>query len=72
AEAVRNGESGGKLASVLTAMSDYFDEDNQQAVRSLTKTVEPVIIAFMGVMIGGVAISMFLPLFDVTASAGVG
>jgi len=72
AEAVRNAENAGRLGPVLENLADYMDEDNIAAVRSLTKTLEPLIVTGMGVVIGFMAISMFLPLFDLTSATGAG
>lgn len=71
-EAVRNGEQSGRLAEVLMHVSDYLDEDNDTFVKSASSLIEPVIMVGLGLMVGFVAISMFLPLFDLTAAAGGG
>lgn len=70
-EALRSGERSGRLAPVLLGLAQYMDEDNDIAVRSLTSILEPVILLMLGLVVGTVAISMFLPLFDL-ASAGTG
>jgi type IV pilus assembly protein PilC len=69
-EAIRNGEQSGRLAEVLMHVSDYLDEDNETVIKSLSSLIEPVIMIVLGVLVGFVAISMFLPLFDLTATAG--
>lgn len=71
-EAVRNGEQTGRLAEVLMHISDYLDEDNETFVKSASSLIEPVIMVGLGILVGFVAISMFLPLFDLTATAGGG
>lgn len=71
-EAVRNGERSGKIGPVLSTMADYLDEDNEVALRTLTRMVEPVILLLLGLIVGTIAISMFLPLFDLTSAAGAG
>lgn len=71
-EAIRNGEQSGRLADVLNNVSDYLDEENETVVRSISSIIEPVIMIVLGIFVGIVAISMFLPLFDLTASAGGG
>lgn len=71
-EAVRNGEQTGRLAEVLVHISDFLDEDNETFVKSASSLIEPVIMVGLGLMVGFVAISMFLPLFDLTAAAGGG
>ncbi len=69
-EAIRNGEQSGKLAVVLSSLADYMDDDNQTKLKSLGTLIEPFIMIMLGLVVGFVAVSMFLPLFDLTASAG--
>lgn len=69
-EAVRNGEQSGKLGPLLLTVADFLDEDNDVRLRSATSLIEPLILIVLGVVVGGIAISMFLPLFDLTATAG--
>ena len=71
-EAIRNGEQSGRLAEVMLHISDYLDEDNETIVKSASSLIEPVIMVGLGLLVGFVAISMFLPLFDLTAAAGGG
>lgn len=70
AEAVRNGESSGKLSVVLTSLADYLDEENETSIKTISSLIEPVILVVLGVLVAFVAISLFLPLFDLTAAAG--
>ncbi len=65
-ESINNGERTGKLSEVLTSLGDFMDEDNELTVRSLSTIIEPVILIALGVLVGFIAISMFLPLFDLT------
>jgi len=69
-EAIRNGEQSGRLAEVMVHISDYLDEDNETVIKSLSSLIEPVIMIVLGILVGFVAVSMFLPLFDLTATAG--
>lgn len=69
-ETVRNGEQTGRLGEALTGLSEFMDEDNETAVKALTSLIEPMILVLLGLVVGFVAISLFLPLFDLTASAG--
>lgn len=71
-EAIRSGEKTGQLASVLTNIADYLDEDNEVVIRSLTSIIEPLILLALGLVVGFMAISMFLPLFDLTSGANRG
>ncbi|MGH7130759.1 MAG: type II secretion system F family protein [Phycisphaerales bacterium] len=70
-EAVRSGERTGQIGPVLSSLADFLDEDNEVVVKSLTSIIEPVILLALGVVVGFLAVSMFLPLFDLT-SAGQG
>ena len=60
------------MAPVLTSVATYLDEDNEVLVKALTSLLEPMILIVLGLIVGTVAISMFLPLFDLTAAAGGG
>jgi len=68
-EAIRNAERSGAVGSVLTSVADYLDEDNQVLIRSLTSLLEPIVLLIIGAVIATVAISMFMPMFDLVASA---
>jgi type II secretory pathway component PulF len=69
-DALKSGERNGQLAPVLTNVAGYLDEDNEILVKALTGLMEPVILIVLGLIVGTVAISMFLPLFDLTAATG--
>jgi type IV pilus assembly protein PilC len=66
-EAIRSGEQSGQLGSLLLNLAEFLDEENDVVVRSLTSILEPVILVCLGVVVGFVAMSMFLPMFDLTA-----
>ncbi len=68
AEALRSGEQTGQVASLLLNIADFLDEENDTTVRSLTSIIEPIILIILGVIVGFLAISMFLPLFDLTSA----
>ncbi len=70
AEAVRSGEDSGRIGEVLTSLADYLDEDNATLLKSLTQMLEPIVLIFLGLVVGTIAVSMFLPLFDATAATG--
>ncbi len=69
-EAVASGERSGQIGPVLTQVGKFMDEDNELIIKSLTTLLEPLILVVLGVLIGAVAIAMFLPLFDLTAAGG--
>jgi len=59
------GEKTGGLDEMLNKIADFYDEEVDEAVSALTSIIEPVIIVFMGVVIGGILIAMYLPMFDI-------
>jgi type IV pilus assembly protein PilC len=70
-QGVSAGEQSGNLAEALIFVANWMDEENNQLVTSLSKIFEPLVLIFMGFVVGGVAISLFMPLFDMaTAAAG--
>jgi type IV pilus assembly protein PilC len=71
-EAVRNGERSGQIGVVLTCMADYLEEDNEMVLKAVTTLIEPMILIMLGIAVGLVATSMFMPLFDLTGMAGGG
>ena len=71
-ETLRNGEVSGRMGQPLIHMADFLDEENEVVVRTLTTLLEPAILILLGVMVGMMAVSMFLPLFDLVSAAGGG
>lgn len=69
-EAIRSGERSGSLGPVLASVADFLDEDNEVVLKSLSSVIEPLILIVLGVAIGFVAVSMFLPLFDLATATG--
>ncbi len=68
-EALRSGERTGRMGEVLVSIAQAMDEDNEVLVKALTSILEPLILIVLGLIVGGVATSMFLPLFDLTSAA---
>jgi type II secretory pathway component PulF len=66
-EAIRSGEHSGDIDRLLLNVSGFLDEENDVIVRSLTSIIEPAILIVMGILVGLIAVCMFLPLFDLTA-----
>jgi type IV pilus assembly protein PilC len=60
------GEKTGELEKMLNKIADFFDEQVDVMVDSLTSLLEPMIIAFLGIVIGGIVICMFLPIFKIS------
>lgn len=61
------GESTGALDVMLGKIADFYDEEVDQAVEGLTAMMEPVIISILGVIIGGLVIAMYMPIFEMAA-----
>jgi type IV pilus assembly protein PilC len=57
------GESTGKIDTMLEKMADFWDEEVEAMLNSLTSLIEPFLIVFLGVVVGGIVIAMFLPIF---------
>jgi type IV pilus assembly protein PilC len=58
------GESTGGLDEMLSKIADFYDEEVDAAVSGLLSLLEPVMIVFLGVVVGGMVIAMYLPIFD--------
>jgi type IV pilus assembly protein PilC len=65
------GEQAGELEKMLSKIADFYDEQVDAAVKGLTSIIEPLIIAFLGIVIGGIVICMFLPIFKLTTVMGM-
>ncbi len=57
------GEETGALDEMLTKIADFYDDEVDTAVDSLTSIIEPVMIVFMGAIVGGMVVAMYLPIF---------
>ncbi|OQY03938.1 MAG: pilus assembly protein PilC [Desulfobacteraceae bacterium 4572_123] len=57
------GESTGALDAMLEKIADFYDEEVDQAVENLTSMIEPFMLVFLGVVVGGMVIAMYLPIF---------
>jgi type IV pilus assembly protein PilC len=61
------GEESGSLESMLSKVADFYEEEVDNAVDSLSSLMEPIIMAVLGVLIGGLVIAMYLPIFKLAA-----
>jgi type IV pilus assembly protein PilC len=57
------GEETGALDDMLTRIADFYDEEVDTAVEALTSLIEPIMIVFMGSVVGGMVVAMYLPMF---------
>jgi len=64
------GEATGALDVMLSKIADFYDEEVDQAVENLTAAIEPLMMVFLGGMIGGLVIAMYLPIFSMAGAIG--
>jgi type IV pilus assembly protein PilC len=57
------GEESGALDAMLGKVADFFEEEVDEAVAGLSSLMEPIIMVILGVIIGGLVIAMYLPIF---------
>ena len=62
------GESTGALDAMLTKIADFYDEEVDAAVDALTALIEPVMIVFLGGVVGGFLVAMYLPIFQIAGA----
>jgi type IV pilus assembly protein PilC len=58
------GEATGALDTMLAKIADFYEEEVDTAVAGLLTLLEPIMIAFLGIVVGGIVIAMYLPIFD--------
>jgi len=64
------GEESGQLDSMLGKVADFFEQEVDDAVDSLSSLMEPMIMAILGVLIGGIVVAMYLPIFKLGSVVG--
>ncbi|MFP4477161.1 MAG: type II secretion system F family protein [Desulfatibacillaceae bacterium] len=64
------GEQTGALDTMLEKIADFYDKEVDQAVENLTAMIEPFMMVFLGVTIGGLVVSMYLPIFKIAGAVG--
>ncbi len=62
------GEESGELDSMLSKVADIYEQEVDDAVAGLSSLLEPIIMAFLGIVIGGLVIAMYLPIFKIAAT----
>ena len=58
------GESTGALDAMLAKIADFYEDEVDVAIAGLLTVLEPALICFLGIVVGGIVISMYLPLFE--------
>jgi len=64
------GEQTGGLDEMLTKIADFYDEEVDAAVQALLSAMEPMMIVFLGTIVGGMIVAMYLPIFDMVNAVG--
>ncbi len=64
------GEETGNMDTMLHKIADFYDQEVEQAIKGLTSMIEPIVIVIMGVVIGGIVVAMFIPMFELGSLAG--
>ncbi len=64
------GEQTGALDEMLSKIADFYDDEVDTAVESLTAAIEPIMIVVMGTMVGGMLVAMYLPMFKMSEIVG--
>lgn len=66
----RAGEQTGNVDGMLVKVADFYDAEVETLVAALTSLMEPLLITFLGVVIGGIVMAMFLPIFELSSVVG--
>jgi type IV pilus assembly protein PilC len=61
------GEDAGSLETMLEKVADFYDQEVKSTTESLTALIEPLLIAFLGVVVGGMIVALYLPIFQITS-----
>lgn len=64
------GEDSGSLETMLAKISDFYDAEVESTTEQLTALIEPLMIAFMGVLLGGMIVALYLPVFNIFTLIG--
>ena len=67
---VKAGETTGNVDGMMGKIADFYDTECEATVSALTSLIEPMLIVFLGVVVGGIVMAMFLPIFQLGAVAG--
>jgi type IV pilus assembly protein PilC len=67
---VKAGEATGNVDGMMNKIADFYDVECEATVSALTSLIEPILIVFLGVVVGGIVMAMFLPIFQLGAVAG--
>ena len=60
------GEKTGKMDDMLQRVADFYEDEVETSLNGLTATIEPLLMVFLGVVVGGIVLGMFMPIFRMT------
>jgi type IV pilus assembly protein PilC len=64
---VEVGESTGAMADMLNSVADFYDEENETSLTRFSNLVQPLLLVVMGVVIAGLLLSLYMPLFQLSS-----
>jgi type IV pilus assembly protein PilC len=64
---VEVGESTGALADMLNSVADFYDEENQTSLTRFSNLIQPILLIAMGLVIAGLLLSLYMPLFKLSS-----
>ena len=64
------GEQTGALDAMLQKIADFYEDEVDVAVASMTALIEPIMMVFLGGIIGGIIVAMYLPVFELAGAIG--
>jgi type IV pilus assembly protein PilC len=63
------GEQTGAMDTMLSKIADFYEDEVDVAVDTMTSLIEPMLMVFLGVVVGGLVISLYLPIFSIAGAA---
>jgi len=70
AQMIASGDKSGRVADVLNRIADFCDADIRVGVKAVTSMIEPAMIVIMGILVGGIAMALLLPIFSISKVVG--
>jgi type IV pilus assembly protein PilC len=64
------GEESGQISQMLDKVADFFDREVDTAAESLTASIEPIMVVFMGAIVGSMVVCLYLPMFTIYQHIG--
>jgi len=65
------GEQTGKLAEMFAKVADFYEREVDSEIEGMLKALEPALVVVVGVVLGGIVVAMYLPIFDAVGAAGI-